>query len=127
MTSAALAGHGSMSVMPGTGTEGYAPANGVQMYWRSLGEGGTPLVVVHGGFGSTEMTASLATRMAERRRVVSVDLQGHGRTADIDRPFGYERFGDDLAALVRHLDLGPVDLLGYSLGGGASLRTAVQH
>jgi pimeloyl-ACP methyl ester carboxylesterase len=127
MTSAALAGHGSMSLMESAVTDGYAPANGVRMYWRSLGEGGTPLVVVHGGFGSTEMMASLAAGLATGRRVISVDLQGHGHTADIDRPFGYGTFGDDLAALVRHLDLGPVDLLGYSLGGGASLRTAVQH
>jgi pimeloyl-ACP methyl ester carboxylesterase len=123
MQSAVTEGNGA----EGNDTEGHAPANGVQMYWRSLGEGGTPLVVVHGGFGSNEMMASLAARLAAGRRVVSVELQGHGHTADIDRPFGYETFGDDLAALVRHLDLGPVDLLGYSLGGGASLRTAVQH
>src|SRR3954452_6441733 len=117
----------SMSVLTGSVSEGYVPVNGVQMYWRSLGEGGTPLVVVHGGFGSAEMMATLAAGLAEERRVISVELQGHGHTADVDRAFGYETFGDDLAALVRHLDLGPVDLLGYSLGGGASLRTAVQH
>src|SRR4051812_40629144 len=132
MTSAALGGHRSMGLMQSTvtegdGAEGHAPANGVQMYWRSLGEGGTPLVVVHGGFGSNEMMAPLAARLAGGRRVISVELQGHGHTADVDRPFGYEAFGDDLAALVRHLDLGPVDLLGYSLGGGSSLRAAIQH
>src|SRR4051794_13359942 len=108
MTSAALVGQGSMSLMQstvteGNGAEGHAPANGVQMYWRSLGEGGTPLVVVHGGFGSNQMMASLAARLAAGRRVISVELQGHGRTADIDRPFAYESFGDDLAAVVRHL------------------------
>ncbi|HEV7189441.1 MAG TPA: alpha/beta hydrolase [Blastococcus sp.] len=127
MTSADPAGHDSMSLMESAVTDGYAPANGVQMYWRSQGKGGTPLVVAHGGFGSTEMMAGLAARLAAGRRVVSVELQGHGHTADIGRPFAYETFGDDLAALVRQLDLGPVDLLGYSLGGGASLRTAVQH
>jgi pimeloyl-ACP methyl ester carboxylesterase len=127
MTSAALAGHGSMSLMQSPVSEGYAPSNGVQMYWRSLGEGGTPLVVVHGGFGSTGMMASLTARLAAGRQVISVDLQGHGHTADVDRPFGYETFGDDLAALIRQLGLGPVDLLGYSLGGGSSLRAAVQH
>ena len=108
-------------------TEGHAPANGVQMYWRSVGEGGTPLVVVHGGFGVVDMFSDVLERLGEGRRVIAVELQGHGRTPDIDRPFGYEAFGDDLAALVGALDLGRVDLLGYSLGGGVVLRTAIQH
>src|SRR3954467_1273917 len=113
MTSAALGGHGSMGLMQSTvtegdGAEGHAPANGVQMYWRSLGQGGTPLVVVHGGFRRADMLGPLAQRSAAGRRVISVELQGHGHTPDADRPFSYEAFGDDLAALVRHLDLGPV-------------------
>ena len=107
--------------------EGYAPVNGVRMYWRSLGGGGTPLVVVHGGFGVVDMFGDLLGRLAEGRRVVAVELQGHGRTADVDRPFRFETFGDDLAALVEHLGLGRADLLGYSLGAGAVLRAAVQH
>lgn len=111
----------------GEQTEGYAPVNGVQLYWRSLGEGGTPLVVVHGGFGQAEMFGGSLDRLAADRRVVFVELQGHGHTADVDRPFSFEAFGDDLAALVRSLELGPVDLLGYSLGGGSSLRVAIQH
>jgi pimeloyl-ACP methyl ester carboxylesterase len=108
-------------------TEGYATVGALQMYWRSIGSGGVPLVAVHGGFGGVDMLRNLAERLAGGRRVISVELQGHGHTADVDRPFGYEAFGDDLAALIRHLDLGPVDLLGYSLGGGSSLRTAIQH
>jgi pimeloyl-ACP methyl ester carboxylesterase len=108
-------------------TEGYAPVNGVQMYWRSTGEGGTPLVVVHGGFGSVDMWDGLLERLAERRRVIAVELQGHGHTADIDRPFRYESFGDDLAALIDHLQLGQADVFGYSLGAGASLQSAIRH
>jgi pimeloyl-ACP methyl ester carboxylesterase len=108
-------------------TEGYAPVNGVQMYWRSLGSGGDPLVVVHGGFGLVDMFGGALDSLAADRRVVFVELQGHGHTADVDRPFSYEAFGDDLAELIRHLDLAPVDLLGYSLGGGSSLRAAIQH
>ena len=115
------------TVTDGYGTEGRAPVNGVQMYWRSLGEGGTPLVVVHGGFGGADMLGTLAERLAGGRRVISVELQGHGHTADTERPFSYDAFGNDIAALVRHLDLGPVDLLGYSLGGGSSLRAAIRH
>src|SRR5919199_4539384 len=99
--------------------EGYAPVTGgVRVYWRSLGEGGTPLVVVHGGFGSVDAWGDVLGRLAEGRRVVAVELQGHGRTADVDRPFTFEAFGDDLAALVGHLGLGAADLMGYSLGGG---------
>jgi pimeloyl-ACP methyl ester carboxylesterase len=116
-----------MSVVENQATEGYAPVNGVQMYWRSTGTGGTPLVVVHGGFGLADMYGDVLHRLAERRRVVAVELQGHGRTPDIDRPFSYEAFGDDLAALVDHLDLGAADLLGYSLGAGACLRAAIQY
>src|SRR3954453_22660531 len=87
-------------------TEGYAPVNGVQMYWRSIGEGGTPLVVVHGGFGTVDTWGGLLEQLAERRRVIGVELQGHGHTADIDRPFRYESLGDRLAGLIGHLQLG---------------------
>jgi pimeloyl-ACP methyl ester carboxylesterase len=106
---------------------GYAPVNGLEMYWESRGAGGVPLIVTHGGFGLISQMTAVLDRLAERRQVVAVELQGHGHTPDIDRPFTYEAFGDDLAALARHLDLGPVDLLGYSLGGGASLRATIQH
>ncbi len=108
--------------------EGYAPVTGgVRMYWRSVGEGGTPLVVVHGGFGDATMFGEVLDRLAGGRRVVAVELQGHGHTADVDRPFSWDAFADDVAALVRHLDLGPADLMGYSLGGGVVLRTAIRH
>jgi pimeloyl-ACP methyl ester carboxylesterase len=116
-----------MDVVDTRVTEGHAPVNGVQMYWRSVGEGGIPLVVVHGGFGVVEMLGDLLDRLAEGRRVIAVELQGHGHTRDIDRPFSCEAFGDDLAALVDHLGLGRADLLGYSLGAGACLRAAIQH
>src|SRR3954468_1947909 len=108
-------------------TEGYAPVNGVEMYWRSIGQGGTPLVVVHGGVGVVDMLGDVLDRLAQGRRVVAVELQGHGHTRDIDRPFSCEAFGDDLAALVEQLDLGPADLMGYSLGAAASLRAVIQH
>jgi pimeloyl-ACP methyl ester carboxylesterase len=108
-------------------SEGYAPVHGVRMYWRSIGEGGTPLVVVHGGFGLVDTWGGLLEQLAVGRRVVAVELQGHGRTADVDRPFRYETFGDDLAALIEHLDLGQADLLGYSLGAGAALQAAIRH
>jgi pimeloyl-ACP methyl ester carboxylesterase len=106
---------------------GYAPVNQMELYWESYGSGGTPLIVVHGGFGLISMFGDLIGRLSQARQVVGVELQGHGHTRDIDRPFSYEAFGDDLAALVGHLELAPVDVLGYSLGAGASARLAIQH
>jgi pimeloyl-ACP methyl ester carboxylesterase len=108
-------------------TTGYAPVNGVDMYWQSQGAGGTPLVVVHGGFGQATMFGEVLDLLAARRQVIAIELQGHGHTADIDRPFSYEAFGDDIAGLIQHLGLGQADLLGCSLGGGAVLRAAIQH
>ena len=108
-------------------TQGYAPVNGVDMYWESRGEGGVPLVVTHGGYGLTSMFGGLLDEFAAERRVIAIELQGHGHTADIDRPFSFEAFADDIAALIKDLGLGQADLLGYSLGGEVSLRCAIQH
>jgi pimeloyl-ACP methyl ester carboxylesterase len=105
----------------------YAPVNGVEMYYESRGAGGVPLVVVHGGFGMTTMFGGLLDTLAAQRRVVAVELQGHGHTRDIDRAFSFESFGDDIAALIAHLGVAEADLLGVSLGAGASLRCAIQH
>lgn len=106
---------------------GLAPVNGLQLYYESHGDGGVPLVLLHGGYGSTGMFGELVSRLAEGRRVIGVDLQGHGRTADIDRPLTLDGLGDDIAALVKYLDLGMVDLMGYSLGGGAALNATIRH
>ena len=108
-------------------TVGYAPVNGLEIYWESRGSGGTPLVAVHGGYGLTTMFGGLLDRWAEGRRVVAIELQGHGHTRDVQRPFTWEAFGDDVAGVIAGLGLGQADVLGYSLGGGASLRCAVQH
>src|SRR5438094_115232 len=72
--------------------EGYAPVGDLRLYWRSLGAGGTPLVVVHGGFGVVDMFGDVLGALAAQRRVVALELQGHGHTADVDRPFTWERF-----------------------------------
>jgi pimeloyl-ACP methyl ester carboxylesterase len=106
---------------------GYAPVNGLELYWESRGDGGTPLVVVHGGYGLTSMFGDLLDSLARHRLVIAIELQGHGHTRDVDRPFTYESFGDDIGALIDHLGLGQADLLGYSLGGSSSLRAAIQH
>ncbi|HKR67487.1 MAG TPA: alpha/beta hydrolase [Streptosporangiaceae bacterium] len=108
-------------------TSGYAPVNGIEVYWESHGDGGTPLIVTHGGYGLASMYADLVDNLAKERQVIAIELQGHGHTADAARSFGWEQFGDDIAGVVSHLGFGQVDLLGHSLGGGASLRCAIQH
>lgn len=108
-------------------TSGYAPVNGMDLYWERRGSGGTPLVVVHGGFGVASMFGDLLERLSVHRPVIAVELQGHGHTRDIDRHFSYPAFDDDIAAVLAHLGIERADLLGYSLGGGACLRAAIQH
>lgn len=106
---------------------GYAPVNGLELYYEIHGAG-EPLVLLHGGFGLTSMfDGELLPRLAEKRQVITVDLQGHGRTADIDRPLRLEFMADDVAALIKHLGLQQADVMGYSMGGGAAMRTAIQH
>jgi pimeloyl-ACP methyl ester carboxylesterase len=106
---------------------GYAPVDGIDLYWESYGGGGTPVIVVHGGFGLIGMCRPLIDQLAGVRRVLAVELQGHGHTRDVARPFTYEAFGDDVAGLAEHLNLAQVDLVGYSLGAGCCLRAAIQH
>jgi pimeloyl-ACP methyl ester carboxylesterase len=105
----------------------YADVNDLHLYFEEHGSGGTPLVLLHGGLSAGEVLAPLTGELAATRRVIVPDLQGHGRTADVDRPFRRESFGDDLAALIEHLGLGQADLLGYSLGAACSLQAAIRH
>ncbi|GGM48915.1 alpha/beta hydrolase [Micromonospora sonchi] len=104
----------------------YAEVNGVRL-WHETHGSGRPLVLLHGGFGAVETFAAIRPALADRRRVIGVDLQGHGRTADVDRPLRYESMADDVAALIVRLGLAEVDVLGFSLGGGVALRLAIQH
>ena len=104
----------------------YAAVNGLQLYYEIHGEG-EPLILLHGGVGAIEMFGEALPLLAEGRRVIAVDLQAHGRTADIDRPMTFEAMADDVAALIERLGLGEADVMGYSLGGGVALRTAIQR
>jgi len=104
----------------------YAEVNGIKLYYEIHGEG-RPLVLLHGGLGAIEMFGWNLPAFASKRQVVAVDLQGHGRTADIDRPLSVEFMADDVAALVRYLELDRVDVVGYSMGGGVALQLAIRH
>jgi pimeloyl-ACP methyl ester carboxylesterase len=109
-------------------TSGLAEVNGIELAWQSFGAGGpAPLVLLHGGFGSVEMFGPNVAALAATRRVIGVDLRSHGRSPAADRPMTFEGMGDDIAALVDDLGIGPVDLAGFSLGGAVALRTAIQH
>ncbi len=104
----------------------YANVNGLKMYYEIHGKG-QPLVLLHGGLGVIGMFEQVLPALAETRQVIAVELQGHGHTADISRPLSFEQMADDIAALIKHLGLEHADILGYSLGGGVALQTAIRH
>jgi pimeloyl-ACP methyl ester carboxylesterase len=108
------------------GTGEYAEVNGINLYFETQGAG-RPLILLHGGLGSGEMFGPILPTLAEQHQVIAPDLQAHGRTADIDRPLDIRLMADDIAALIDHLGLDRPDLVGYSLGGGVALQTAVRH
>lgn len=105
----------------------YAPVNGLNMYYEIHGEG-KPLVLVHGAFSAIGSSfGKLLPELAKSRQVIGVELQAHGHTADIDRPLTTENFADDIAALLRYLEIGRADVLGYSMGGFVALNVAIRH
>ena len=104
----------------------YADVNGIKLYYESHGTG-RPLILLHGGLGALEMFGPNLPALAQGRQVIAVDLQGHGRTADVDRPLSVALMADDIAALIKHLGLASADVMGYSLGGGVALQTAIRH
>jgi len=108
------------------GSGQYAEVNGINLYAETHGAG-RPLILLHGGLGSGEMFGPVLPLLAENHQVIAVDLQGHGRTADIDRPIDLRLMADDIAALIDHLGLDKPDLVGYSLGGGVALHTAAKY
>ena len=108
------------------GTGEYAEVNGINLYYETHGSG-RPLILLHGGLGSGEMFGPVLPLLAGRHQVIAVDLQGHGRTADIDRPMDIRLMAGDIAALIDHLGLDKPDVVGFSLGGGVALQTAVKY
>src|SRR5687767_13717712 len=104
----------------------YAEVNGINLYYETHGAG-RPMILLHGGLGSGEMFGPTLPALAEHHQIILVDLQGHGRTADIDRPIDTGLMADDIAALIDHLGLEKPDVVGYSLGGGVAIFTAVTY
>ncbi|HEX2766102.1 MAG TPA: alpha/beta hydrolase [Candidatus Limnocylindria bacterium] len=104
----------------------YADVNGLHMYYEVHGSG-RPLILIHGGLASSQTFGPVLSMLAAEHQVITPDLQGHGRTADIDRPIDVRLMADDIAALIDHLGLDRPDMVGYSLGGGVAFWTAVKH
>ena len=105
---------------------GYAPVNGLKLYYEIHGTG-EPLVLLHGGVVGIARFGPNLGALSEKRKVIAVELQGHGRTADIDRPLSFEAMADDIAALMKYLAIEKTDVMGYSLGGGVALQIAIRH
>ncbi len=105
---------------------GYAPVNGLEMYYEVHGEG-EPIVALHGAYMTVDAMGEIVPALAKTRKVIAVELQAHGRTADIERPLAYEHMADDVAALIKHLGIEKADVFGYSMGGGVALQVAVRH
>jgi pimeloyl-ACP methyl ester carboxylesterase len=105
---------------------GYAPVNGVEIYYQIHGAG-KPLVLLHGGVGAFEMFAPILPALTAKHQVIGVDLQAHGRTLPFDRPLTHENMATDIAELIKWLGYEKADVMGYSLGGMVSLRTAIDH
>jgi pimeloyl-ACP methyl ester carboxylesterase len=108
-------------------TQGYAPVNGLQMYYEVHGTG-RPLVLLHGGLLTIDLSfGDLWPDLAASRQVIATELQGHGRTADIDRNIDLRYLAGDVAALLDHLGIDQADVFGFSLGGGVALQLALDH
>ena len=108
-------------------TTGYAPVNGLKMYYEIHGSG-EPVVMLHGAFMAISGDwADWVNELAKTRKVIAVEMQGHGRTADIDRDISYENLSDDVAALLDYLKIERADIIGYSLGAGVAMETAIRH
>jgi pimeloyl-ACP methyl ester carboxylesterase len=106
---------------------GYAPVNGLKMYYEIHGNG-EPLVLLHGAFMAISGDWSdWIAELSKTRKVIAVEMQGHGRTADIKRDITYENLADDVAALLDDLKIPSADVMGYSLGGGVAIQTAIRH
>ena len=110
-----------------TPTTGYAPVNGLKMYYEVHGSG-DPVVLLHGAYMTIPSNwTGWIGELSKTRKVIAVEMQGHGRTADIERDLSFENLADDVAALLDHLKIPSADLIGFSMGGGVAMQCAIRH
>jgi pimeloyl-ACP methyl ester carboxylesterase len=107
-------------------SSGYADINSIRLYHEIYGEG-EPLVLIHGGLTTIGEMLEWVQPLAKTRRVIAVEMQGHGRTADTDRPMSFTMMGADIAMLLDHLKIPKADLVGHSFGGASAMRATIQH
>src|SRR6266436_2454746 len=107
-------------------SSGYADINTIRLYHEIYGQG-EPLVLIHGGLTTIGEMQGWVQPLAKTRRVIAVEMQGHGRTADTDRPMSFATMGDDIAALLDHLKIPKADVVGHSFGGATAIRAAIKH
>ena len=112
--------------LPEPTESGYADVNGVKIWYQTYGDG-EPLVLLHGGFGSVEMFGPNLEALSQGRKLIGVDLQGHGGTGPLGRPMTFEAMATDVAELIKALGYEKADVMGYSLGGATALRLAIDH
>jgi len=106
---------------------GYLPVNGIKMYYEIHGNG-QPIVLIHGGGSTIETTfGRVIPLLARHRRVIAMDLQAHGRTSDRNQDESFEQDADDVAALLKKLNIAEADFLGFSNGGTTTLQIAIRH
>ncbi len=122
---AALAGAGRATAQPSPGA--YAQIGPLRMYYEVRGQG-APLLILHGG-GSTIQTTfgAILPELIKTRRVIAPEQQGHGHTADVDRPLSFRQMADDTAALLDQLGMQQVDVLGFSNGGSVAMDLAMRR
>lgn len=105
----------------------FAEVNDLKMYYEIHGNG-RPTVLLHGGGSTIESTfGRIQPELAKTRQVIAVELQAHGHTRDIDRPLSFEQDADDVAELLRQLDIRKADFIGFSNGGTTCLQIAIRH
>jgi pimeloyl-ACP methyl ester carboxylesterase len=122
-------GNGDTAVTERPGVQtGYAPVNGLEMYYEIHGSGGTPLLLLHGGLFNIDLQfGEVLPGLAQGRQVIAADFQAHGRTGDIDRPLTTVDLASDVVGLLGHLGIRQVDVFGFSVGGAVALYLAVKH
>jgi len=123
----AKSGFESISLDTTAKTSGYAPVNGLKMYYEIYGSG-QPLLLLHGSHATIKTTwGSMIPALSKNHQVIAVELQGHGHTGDINRPITCEAMAEDIAALLKYLNIPQASIMGYSMGSGVALNVALKH
>jgi pimeloyl-ACP methyl ester carboxylesterase len=109
-----------------TAAGSYTEVNGMKMYYEVYGKG-DPLIVLHGAYMNIPSMGEIIPKLAENHNVYAIEMQGHGRTNDIDRPITYQNLADDVASFMDAVGIKKADLFGYSMGAAAGLQFAIRH